>query len=285
MKCTSVSIHCLESSALNSLVSIRWFQSIGFNPFAFNLQNMMPNGNPIKKGPPPVPDSLMSNNNNVNAMNNDIGFQYEDQGNDIPEWAMGAQEPDEATRLLIEQMMQQEMCSKCGKQQGFELPCGHNLCAPCAKTYILMGITSKRWKKEPLKCPSCDGVIPLWVVKECGVWFINIFCSDIMWWNFDKSVKVRNRNERFSKILIVDYSDFLWISKFLKFYIFQIRQSPKWKHYVNLVIESVGREIPRSAGEDAECVYDRVRSDDYILSSLSWDVLDGTGRFEHGTNQ
>jgi len=142
-----------------------------------------------KRVPPPVPDSFMAagpndlnhgiNNNNGNGNE----FQFSDHGiNDnnnnvsghqhgFSEFAaMGAQEPDEATRLLIEQMMQQELCTKCKKQQGFELPCGHNLCASCARQYILMGIKSKRWSKEPLKCPSCDdGVIPLWVVKDSGL--------------------------------------------------------------------------------------------------------------------
>jgi len=87
------------------------------------------------------------------------------------EWAaMGQQEQEEATRLLIQQMLAQDMCVKCKKQQGFELPCGDNLCGPCARQYILLGITSKRWKKEPLKCPQCDdGLIPLWVVRDCGL--------------------------------------------------------------------------------------------------------------------
>jgi len=83
---------------------------------------------------------------------------------------MGQQEQEEATRLLIQQMLAQDMCVKCKKQQGFELPCGDNLCGPCARQYILLGITSKRWKKEPLKCPQCDdGLIPLWVVRDCGL--------------------------------------------------------------------------------------------------------------------
>ena len=145
----------------------------------------------VKRAPPPVPDDSamamghhdLNGNGNGNGNGSGHGLQFEndglsgngggggfggDFGGDFG--AFGAQEPDEATRLLIEQMMQQELCVKCKKQQGFELPCGCNVCGACARQYILLGITSKRWAKETLQCLGCkDGVIPLWVVKECGV--------------------------------------------------------------------------------------------------------------------
>eukprot|EP01084_Bolivina_argentea_P004506 8581_1 len=70
--------------------------------------------------------------------------------------------------------MAQEMCVICKKNQGFQLPCSHNLCGPCAKKFILNGIATMKWKKEALSCPNgsgCNngGVIPPWILKECGL--------------------------------------------------------------------------------------------------------------------
>eukprot|EP01084_Bolivina_argentea_P011645 21770_1 len=84
----------------------------------------------------------------------------------------GAQEPDAATAALIAQMMAAEKCVVCSKNQGFELSCGDNVCAPCGKKYILNGIATGKWKKGALVCPNpsgCSGILPLWIVAECGL--------------------------------------------------------------------------------------------------------------------
>eukprot|EP00485_Elphidium_margaritaceum_P006820 CAMPEP_0202698210 /NCGR_PEP_ID=MMETSP1385-20130828/11478_1 /ASSEMBLY_ACC=CAM_ASM_000861 /TAXON_ID=933848 /ORGANISM="Elphidium margaritaceum" /LENGTH=810 /DNA_ID=CAMNT_0049354861 /DNA_START=95 /DNA_END=2527 /DNA_ORIENTATION=+ len=88
--------------------------------------------------------------------------------------SLGAQDPDADTMALIAQLMNQSLCVVCKKQQGFELPCGHPVCGPCAKKYVLNGIATMKWKKQALSCPNpggckADGVIPVWVLKECGL--------------------------------------------------------------------------------------------------------------------
>ena len=82
---------------------------------------------------------------------------------------------DEATRKFIEDLMKKELCVLCRNQQGFELTsCGHRVCGPCIKKYILNGIATMKWKKEALSCPNpsgChqNGTIPTWMLKECGL--------------------------------------------------------------------------------------------------------------------
>merc|ERR1719204_180250 len=111
--------------------------------------------------PPPPPDAR----NNGNA---------EMQLQPMPDSVSGAlaEDPDEATARLIAQMMQAELCVQCKEAQGYEMSCQHKMCGKCAKLYLLRGIATARWKKEPLRCPvadCADGVIPLWLVRESGL--------------------------------------------------------------------------------------------------------------------
>merc|ERR1719148_266575 len=110
--------------------------------------------------PPPPPNQNNQNQNNEQAMPDAVSSAL-------------SEDPDEATRRLIEQMMQAELCVQCKEAQGYEMSCPHKLCGKCAKTYLLRGIATGRWKKEPLCCPKADcaekGLIPLWLVKESGL--------------------------------------------------------------------------------------------------------------------
>ena len=124
------------------------------------------------------PEHSLAANGSFNSNNNNNGMNDSFNNYDDSQWiSQGPQEPDAATAALIAEMMRAEECVLCPgpkKSQGMGLPCGHNVCGPCAKKYILNGIARSTWKKKPLSCPNPGGCkenmnLPLWIVKECGL--------------------------------------------------------------------------------------------------------------------
>ena len=65
--------------------------------------------------------------------------------------------------------MHRIICSQCKAPSAHRMTCQHNMCASCAKMYLLHGIATRRWTNDPLRCPAADcvdGVLPLQLVEK-----------------------------------------------------------------------------------------------------------------------
>ena len=55
---------------------------------------------------------------------------------------------EEETMELIRRMMEQEMCSICKKNQGYEICGKHRVCDGCGKKHLIQGIKQSFWWKS-----------------------------------------------------------------------------------------------------------------------------------------